>query len=166
MTPRIARRFIVVVAVALTAAGVRLSGTSPSQSADPFVGTWSLNVAKSTYSPGPAPKSSTIVITVKAKTTTVTVSSVSAAGATLAWSYSAAADGKDHPVVGNPDVDAVSVRQVDARTVEVTQKKAGKAGLTLRRTVSPDGKTMTTTFTGTNAAGAAVKNVAVYDRKA
>src|ERR1700720_3757281 len=38
----------------LLAAAVTLSA------ADPFMGTWNVNMAKSKYSPGPAPKSSTV----------------------------------------------------------------------------------------------------------
>ena len=59
----------------------------------------------------------------------------------------------------------MALKQIDARTVEVIQKKAGKPTLTVRRTVSPDGKTLTITSSGKNAAGATVTNVAVYDRK-
>ena len=49
-------------------AGVALLGLAllpipaSSQAADPWVGTWVLNVAKSKYSPGPAPKSTTVTI--------------------------------------------------------------------------------------------------------
>jgi hypothetical protein len=32
------------------------------QTTDPVVGTWKLDVAKSTYKPGPAPKSTTVVV--------------------------------------------------------------------------------------------------------
>ena len=43
--------FLTVLAAALTLSA-----------ADPSLGTWKLNTAKSKYSPGPAPKSSTVVI--------------------------------------------------------------------------------------------------------
>ena len=35
----------------------------PGAQADPAIGTWKLNLAKSKYVPGPAPKSNTITIT-------------------------------------------------------------------------------------------------------
>jgi hypothetical protein len=57
------------------------------------------------------------------------------------------------------------VKRIDANTVESTQKKGGKVMLQTRRVVSADGKTMTATATGTNAAGKRVKNVEVFDKK-
>lgn len=39
-------------------AGARLAG----QAADPFFGVWKLDVARSTFSPGPAPKTATATI--------------------------------------------------------------------------------------------------------
>ena len=51
------------VGIAFTAVcAVALSVSSTAQAPDPFVGTWKLDVAKSTYKPGPAPKSLTVVI--------------------------------------------------------------------------------------------------------
>ena len=38
------------------------SGQAPAQAADSIIGTWTLNVTKSTYSPGPPPKSLTVKI--------------------------------------------------------------------------------------------------------
>ncbi len=55
MIARLARVTMVLSAAVLAGA---LSATAQS---DPFVGTWRLNVAKSTYSPGPAPKSITSI---------------------------------------------------------------------------------------------------------
>src|SRR5688572_7394981 len=49
---------VLVSAVVLSAGIVGLSG----QGRDPRTGTWILNVAKSTYKPGPAPKSQTVRI--------------------------------------------------------------------------------------------------------
>ena len=37
------------------------------QANDPIVGTWKLDVARSTYKPGPAPKSTTLVVTPQGK---------------------------------------------------------------------------------------------------
>lgn len=141
----------------------RAAGQQPA--ADPFVGTWVLNPAKSKYTPGPAPKSGTITITVQGKIVNAMMDAVSAAGVASHWMYAANVDGKDYPASGNPDVDTIALHQVDARTVEAVQKKGGKATLTVRRTVSADGKTMTVTSSGKNTAGVAVTTIAVYERK-
>ena len=158
-------RLSVSVIVALACAVVSLPAASQQPTADPFVGTWILNLAKSKYTPGPPPKSATLVISRQGTTVTVTVDAVNAAGVASHWMYAAAPDGKDYPASGNPDVDAVVMKAIDARTVDVVQKKAGKPTLTVRRSVSADGKTLTVTSSGQNAAGLAVSTVAVYDRK-
>jgi hypothetical protein len=56
------------------------------------------------------------------------------------------ADGTDQKVLGHPYFDTISVRIVDARSVEFTQKKAGKTTFVAVETVSPDGKTMAEKF--------------------
>ena len=45
---------------------VALSVSATAQPPDPFVGTWKMDVAKSTYKPGPAPKSLIVDITAAA----------------------------------------------------------------------------------------------------
>jgi hypothetical protein len=50
-------------------------------------------------------------------------------------------DGKDHPVEGEPQR-TVSLRMIDGRTVEETDKQDGRVVRTVRMTVSKDGKSM------------------------
>jgi hypothetical protein len=154
-----------VATLTLGLAGLPVEPAAQQPPADPFVGTWVLNLAKSKYTPGPAPKSASIAITMQGRTVTVMTDAVSATGVASHWMYAASVDGKDYPASGNPDVDTIALKQVDARTVEAVQKKAGKPTLTVRRTVSADGRTMTVTSSGKNAAGVAITNVAVYERK-
>src|SRR5438093_758016 len=54
------------------------------------------------------------------------------------------ADATDQPVTGHPYYDSVAIKMVDDRIVQETQKKNGTVFLTARRTVSRDGKTLTT----------------------
>jgi hypothetical protein len=56
------------------------------------------------------------------------------------------ADGEDQKVMGSHYIDAVTIRVVDDRTVEETDKREGKTVLTMTRTVSSDGKTLTDKF--------------------
>jgi hypothetical protein len=58
-------------------------------------------------------------------------------------------DGSDQRVTGHPNFDTVSVRVVDATSVEFVNKKAGQPTFACTETVSPDGKTMTEEFTET-----------------
>ena len=140
-------------------------GTVVAQS-DPNVGTWTLNVAKSKWSPGPAIKSGTTVITAAGKGHKVTVDQVIADGSKRHYEYTSADDGKEVPIVGNhPDADTVLRTRVDAATTRAVMKKGGKVTTTQTAVLSADGKTRTVTTTGTNAAGQAVNNVAVFEKK-
>ena len=133
---------------------------------DPVIGTWKLNLAKSKYSPGPAPKSGTTKLEPYGKNgVKLTADGADAKGNPTHVEYSAEADGKDYPLKGSPDADAVSLKRIDPYTVEATNKKGGKVMTTNRWVFSKDGKTRTLTTKGTNARGQAVNTVAVYDRQ-
>jgi hypothetical protein len=60
-------------------------------------------------------------------------------------SYSAALDGKDYPFKGDPAVSTVSVRRVDAKTIDETLKRDGKVLAVNHMKIAPDGKTMSVT---------------------
>jgi hypothetical protein len=64
----------------------------------------------------------------------------------------AKADGQDQPVAGQP-YDTIAVQVVDASTVHLTTKKAGKTMSETIRKASPDGKTMTVSITNYPADG-------------
>jgi hypothetical protein len=143
-----------------------LAGTALAQAGDPQIGTWKLNVAKSTFNPGPAPKSGTTKIEAAGAGAKLIVDQTAADGTARHWEFTANYDGKDVPVVGdNPDADTVARTRVDANTVQTVSKKAGKVVATQQSTVSADGKTRTVTTKGVNAAGQQVNNVAVYERQ-
>jgi len=57
-------------------------------------------------------------------------------------SYAAKFDGKDYPYKGDPGITSVSLRKIDANTIEETDKRDGKIVYVARMTVSPDGRTM------------------------
>jgi hypothetical protein len=134
------------------------------QGANHRIGTWHLNVAKSTYSPGPAPTSQVLTIEAAGAGEKVTSESVSATGAKTVSVYTANYDGKPYPITGSETADTVTLKRVDANTSERTDSKGGKAVQTFTRVVSKDGKTMTVTIKGTNAQGQAVNNVVVFEK--
>ena len=132
---------------------------------DPLLGTWVLNVAKSKYTPGPPPKEQTTTFEAAGQGVKVTTKGTDSAGKPTGTTYTADYDGKDYPVTGNPAWDMVSLKRVDANTVEFTRKRAGKVVQTATSVVSKDGKTRTITATGVDAQGQKIKNVSVYDKK-
>jgi hypothetical protein len=134
--------------------------------ADSNIGTWKLNLAKSTFSPGPAPKSQTAKYEAWGTDgVTVTVDGVGADGKPTHWEFQAKYDGQDYRFTGNPDADTVAFKRIDPNTIEAITKMKGKIASTTRAAVSADGKTRTLTQTGKNALGQDVNNVMVYDRQ-
>src|SRR6266852_758984 len=112
------------------------------QATDPTLGTWKLNVAKSKYTPGPPPRSLTVTFEATdatGKGVKVTTAGIDAQGNPTGTQYTANYDGKDYPVTGSPDYDAVTLKRIDAWTVEMTRKKGGKVVQTVGRVVSKDG---------------------------
>jgi hypothetical protein len=135
------------------------------QGADPVIGTWALNVAKSKYGSGAAPKSATRTYTAAGNGYHFSSTTVGSDGKSTTVEFTVAYDGKYVPLKGSADVDAIMVKRIDANTVEATQAKAGKVVSKTTRVTSTDGKTLTSTATGTDAAGKPTKTVEVFDKK-
>jgi hypothetical protein len=142
-----------------------LAGAALAQSSDPRLGTWKLNLAKSTFAAGAAPQSVTFTIAAAGASDKVTVETVAADGTTTHWGYTASYDGRDNPITGNPSRDTVAATRIDANTVKSVYKKTGKVTVTQTSVISSDGKTISITSTGTDAKGQPVKSVAVYDKQ-
>jgi hypothetical protein len=135
------------------------------QAADPFTGTWTLNIAKSKYSPGMPPKSQTTKLETLKDGIREIVDRVNADGTMTHWDFTAKFDGKDYPITGDPDRDMASVKKVDDFTIEVVNKKAGKVTTSMTLVVAKDGKSRTNTVSGKNASGAEINNVLFFDKK-
>ena len=135
------------------------------QTADPVIGTWELNLAKSKYDPGPAPKSQTRTYEAVGESLKVSIEGVTAEGKETHTDYTGKYDGKDFPVSGNPDADTMSLKRIDDSTAEATLKKAGKVVINSTRLISKDGKVMTVKTKGTNAKGGAFNNTLVFDKQ-
>jgi hypothetical protein len=152
----------VTLGTALSLAMVSIAAQTP----EPIVGTWKLDVVKSTYKPGPAPKSTTIVVAPQGKGIKVAVDAVNADGSPSKWGFTTLRDGKEEaPVTGNPMFDTVTASRESATAGTNVYKKAGKVVMTTKVAVAADGKSMTVTTTGTDAKGQAVNNVAHYVRQ-
>jgi hypothetical protein len=60
----------------------------------------------------------------------------------LGDSYTAKLDGKDYPYKGDPGTTSVSLKKIDANTIEETDKRDGKVISVTKMSVSADGKSM------------------------
>ena len=65
-------------------------------------------------------------------------------------SFKAKLDGSDAPYVGDSSFTAVSVKLINARTIEEYDKKDGKVVKISRWSVDPDGKTIRARFDDTH----------------
>ena len=131
------------------------------------VGTWELNLAQSTFSPGPPPRKQTLTFQAAGPQWVALLQGIDASGKpinpdmnNLAISF----DGKDHPTA-NVDYDTTAWKRVSASTYEVIRKRAGKIVLTSTNVLSKDGRIMTITTKGINAAGQPINNLRVYDKQ-
>jgi hypothetical protein len=73
-------------------------------------------------------------------------------------------DGQDYIEIGNPAADTNRFRIIDSRSYEVVDTKDGTDLLTIRVTISPDGRTRTSEARGRNLRGEEVHTISVYDR--
>lgn len=150
-----------------TVLGVGLSGCggAPDRPTDPMAGTWVLNVQKSSYDPAPGPKSQTVVISGTDQARKLVVDVTPDIGPAMHWEVAGPVN-QDLPVTGvNPNADTYAFKRVNPTTIQAQYKKGGRNTITQTAVVSPDGKTMTVTGTGTNASGQPVKTVAVFERQ-
>ena len=152
---------VFVTSMLLVAFALNLAAAAPDQHS----GTWKLNPAKSSYSPGPAPKSNTVTINSDADNIKLSSDGIDATGNPTHVEYTAKYDGKDYPITGVPNVDTVALERPDANTIRSTMKKGDLVVMTATSVISKDGKTRTSTFKGKNAEGVDVNNVVVYDKQ-
>jgi hypothetical protein len=158
------KRIVIFVALATL---VTVSAAVRAQSADPWMGTWKVNLAKSTYSPGPKP---TVAGTVKMEPMSAsmksTIDGVNAQGQPTHTETVSKFDSTDVPVKGAAAPNSTSAfKRIDARTFQVVGKVDGKPTVTTRVAISADGKTATATQSGKNAQGQSVSNTIVLDRQ-
>jgi hypothetical protein len=129
------------------------------------VGSWKLNVTKSKLGSQPMPQSITSTIVAVGQGTKMTGVRIGSDGIRSEARYTAHFDGKDYPLTGSPNADTISLKRIDARTIERTDKKAGKVVETSTTIFSKDGKTSTTTGKATNANGEDFHFVVVNEKQ-
>jgi hypothetical protein len=142
-----------------------LAGAAPlAQSADPMLGTWKLNVAKS-KSPY---KSGTSVIEAAGDAIKVTADLATADGTAYHWTWTAKADGKETAITGTTPYGpggVASLTRVDAHTMKVIGKRNGEEILTQTIVVAADGRTRTVTTHAKDAKGQPIETVSFYDKQ-
>jgi hypothetical protein len=148
---------VVIVALSVIATGACFA-------ANPQMGTWKLNDAKSKIAPGMG-KNTTVVYSEQNDKIKVTVEGVDKDGKPTHGVWVGKFDGKAYPEKGNVPFDAVAYKMVNDRTNDITTMKNGKTLWTGTITVAKDGKSRTATVNGTDDKGKKYSSKAVYDKQ-
>src|SRR2546430_6589317 len=123
---------VAVVALSFTAAAACFA-------ANPHMGTWKLNEAKSKLVPGMG-KNTTVTYAEQKDIIKITVDGIDKDGKPTHSVWVGKWDGKAYPVKGNLPYNSVAYRVVNDRTNDITAMKNGKIGWSGQITVSADGK--------------------------
>jgi len=137
---------------------------SPAFAADPVVGTWNLNVAKSKFSPGAALTAGTRVYTEAKGLYTLDQKLTGPDGKEMSNRVQYR-DGKDEKQATAGAVDTTHAKKIDANTWDFDLKKDGKIVGHVHRVVSADGKTLTVHNTGMQLSGAQGDETLVFDKQ-
>jgi len=130
------------------------------------MGTWTLNVAKSTYDPGPPPyKRATYTIEPAGDGLKVTYEMVHPRGGWTHLEWAGKLDGRDYRVQGIDEVLTYAYRPVGDGSYEVSVKFDGRLTAVSNVTLAADGRTMTTTTVGRGARGQDVTTRTVYEKQ-
>ena len=133
--------------------------------ADPQMGTWKLDEAKSDI-PAGVTKNNTVVYASEADDQIkVTVAGGDKDGKAVNTTWVGKFDGKPYAVTGSPVYDQIAYTKANERTNEMKATKEGKPVATGKIEVAADGKSRTVTIEGTTADGKKVKSKAVYNKQ-
>ena len=149
--------------IAVVAVALSFVAATACFAANPYIGTWKLNEAKSKLHPGMG-KNTMVVYSEQKDKIKVTVDGVGKDGKPTHSVWVGKADGKAYKSKGNLPWDAAVYKVVNDRTYDLTGMKDGKMLWTGKSTVSADGKSRTVTINGTDANGKKFKAKAVYDK--
>lgn len=130
-----------------------------------WIGTWTLNIDKSSYDPGPPPyRRASYVIEAFGDGLKVTYDMVYPRGGVAHLEWIGKLDGRDYPVQGLDEAMTYAYAPRPDGSYEVVVKVDGRPVARSTIVLSADGRTMTTTTRGVNASGRPITTVTVYDK--
>ena len=137
------------------------------RTADPFVGTYRLNAAKSATSGGQMPAEMTLTISEEGTNLLVATAGKTAAGADITADVLTLpkAGGTVKAPASERNFDSTVVKRTNANTIDVVAMQKGKERTRVKFALSRDGKTLTRSFTSTNAQGRPVQGSTVLERE-
>jgi len=132
--------------------------------ADPFVGTWKLDTAKTKYTTGTPPKSQTVTIKEAGTDLDVNVTGTAGDGSPITSHYTVPAGGGAGKIISSP-YDGVNSKRTSPSERSVDYSKGGKVVYKTASKLSADGKTLTVKAKGTNAMGQSVEGTNIYTKQ-
>jgi hypothetical protein len=133
---------------------------------NPAVGTWEMNLAKSTIDAKDTPKTETFIFTNSAKGITLTTNNTAADGKQSTHTSDPTPwDGIAHAVTDSTDHDSVMAKSVGGSIVRYSFTKAGAVINSGTLAVSNDGTMLTIAGARSSAKGGKVYYHTVFDRK-
>src|SRR6266849_10096191 len=149
--------------IAVAVVALSFTATAACLAANPHMGTWKLNEAKSKI-PAGMNKNTMVIYAEQKDKIKVTVEGVDKDGKPTHSVWVGKFDGKAYAVKGNLPYDSFAYKVVNDRTNDITAMKGGKMSWNGRITVAADGKSRTVTINGTDEKGGKFKGKAVYDK--
>ena len=162
------RLLLVALAVAFVGSAVGWRWSVTAQEPDPFIGKWTVNIAKSKFEPGPAAKSWNRSIVDRGNDVwLVTDEIVNADGTQVYQQMAFKMDGLEYPIArkGAPVALTIALKRLDKLNVEYTLKAEGKIILSTGGVMSKDGKTYTENQKWTNAQGKPLNDTVVFEKQ-
>lgn len=132
--------------------------------ADPLVGRWELNVARTHYGGGATPRTRESFVCVRVTTgIQCTIHSVLADGQNVHGGFTAAYDGPSAATFGIPDVDHIQLTRVSDTIADATFTAQGNAVFGYRAVRATNGRSLTIIAVDPTTR-AVLNSVVVYDR--
>jgi len=140
---------------------------SVASAADPFVGTFKLNPEKSSTSGGQVLPDLTLTISEDQGNLLIETSGTAANGSPITADVLVLpkAGGTIKAPDGEKNYDSTVVSRKDPNTIDMSARQQGKERTRVKLALSRDGKTLTRSFTSTNAQGKPVTGTSVLERK-
>lgn len=131
----------------------------------PYLGTWKLNVAKSTYAGRLPHQAMTLKFSAEGEALRLSREGVNGEGKVIRDEEVYYVDGRERPYHGLRNADTYSVRQLDSYAMVTTWKKNDKIVTLAHCVVSPDGQMMVILISGTDRQGRAFRQAEVFERQ-
>jgi len=156
-------RKTLILASALSLVVTVLEAAQPAE--DTSAGTWKLNLVKSAFASNTPPKSETRTYTVTPEGTHVVIEDEYADGKKTKVESLITYDGKPQPSTGSGVFDSTATKRIDRNVTTADLLRNGKVIGTVRREVSPDGKTMKIFYVINRPDGTTVSTLSVFERQ-